>query len=90
MCSHLRSLSFLLLSLLQIHAYDVVECYWAANQQLPGDPATSTNAYIPCGEVSLGAQSCCRVGHTCLEANACYAPDRQASPSILSKSFLAD
>ncbi len=68
-----QSVAILLLSILGVHAYDVVECYWAAQQHLPS-PSTS-NAYIPCGEVSQGAQSCCRVGHNCLEANACYAPE---------------
>lgn len=75
MYHHFQILSLLLLGLLQTHAYDVVECYWAAKQELPRD--TTASSYIPCGEVSEGVQSCCRVGHNCLEASACYAPEGQ-------------
>jgi hypothetical protein len=67
------SLVLLLLNLLYISAYEVVPCYWTANLELPSGGA-SPNNYIPCGEVSTGAQACCRVGHFCLEG-ACYAPE---------------
>lgn len=78
MYHHMQSLlPLLLLSLLRVHAYDVAKCYWAKTQQLPSN-SDSSNSYIPCGDVSDGAQSCCRVGHNCLEANACYAPEGQS------------
>jgi hypothetical protein len=72
---HLLLLAVLLLSSLTAHAYEVTECYWAKGERLPIDQ--TPNSYIPCGEISQGVQSCCRVGHTCLEANACYAPEGQ-------------
>ncbi|KAF7510421.1 hypothetical protein GJ744_006700 [Endocarpon pusillum] len=70
--SHL--LQLLSLISLQVHAYEVVDCYWSQGQKLPRNDGT-TNSYIPCGEVSQGVQSCCRVGHNCLGANACYGPE---------------
>lgn len=79
MVSLIESLFLLQLSLFAVHAYDVVDCYWAADKELPGVAGgiLTSDAYIPCGEISQGVQSCCRVGHNCLEANACYAPEGQ-------------
>ncbi len=70
---HLLSLQ-VLLAILPVRAYEVTRCYWAKDQSLPlisGLP----NSYIPCGEIDDGVQSCCRVGHNCLEGGACYAPE---------------
>jgi len=70
----------LLLNLLCSSAYEVVPCYWGRNQKLPSG-GTSPNTYIPCGEVDTGTQTCCRVGHICLDG-ACYAPEGQSYNQI--------
>ncbi|ERF69919.1 hypothetical protein EPUS_05463 [Endocarpon pusillum Z07020] len=64
----------LLLAILPVRAYEVAQCYWAKGQTLPQITGLP-NSYIPCGEIEDGVQPCCRVGHNCLEAGACYAPD---------------
>ena len=64
----------LLLAILPVRAYEVTKCYWAKGQTLP-QMTGLPNSYIPCGEIDDGVQSCCRVGHNCLEAGACYAPE---------------
>ncbi|KAF7512255.1 hypothetical protein GJ744_001823 [Endocarpon pusillum] len=74
MMHHLISPLSLLLAILPVRAYEVTQCYWAKGQTLP-QISGLPNSYIPCGEIDDGVQPCCRVGHNCLEAGACYAPD---------------
>ena len=67
----------LFVSLIPFHvrSYEPVQCYWAPNEELPYRNPLTTNSYIPCGDIDDGVQPCCRIGHNCLDANACYAPE---------------
>lgn len=72
-------ISVLSLASLGVNAdYEIDQCYWGPRQQLPSGEWRTGEAYVPCGEADDEVQSCCRVGHNCLEANACYAPDGQS------------